>query len=357
MENELENNVTEELEQQITEIVGEERIYMTHVDAEVNPPQVTEIMEQEYTSIPEVEAEVNQRRITGKKIKEASSSATQLKININMVKREKGEAYTDYKNRRVPEKSSAVGTQLCTEKCRLKCNNSFADADRNSLFKQYYSLPTTDEKNVYLFGCLKPFDVKQPSSTNAVRQKSFRYFVTLDGKSKQVCKSAFLKLFNVGRKKLERIRNQISQGQAIPAKDKRGRHMTRKNQTPNEQLDIVRQHIKSFPAEMLHYSRNKNEHRLYLSPMLSINKMYELFKNQCFEQNLQCVKNNRYRQIFVSEFNFGFGSPKSDTCKVCDSNRNKDEQVRRYKAAFEEHIDRDLGLSKKLSGKLKIFIQ
>ena len=260
-----------------------------------------------------------------------------------MLKREKGEAYTDYKNRRVPEKSSAIGIQLCTEKCRLKCNNNFSDADRNTLFNKYYSLCTTDEKNVYLFGCLKPFDVKQPSRTNAVRQKSFRYFITLDGKSKQVCKSAFLKLFNIGRKKLERIRNQISQGQPIPTKDKRGRHMTRKNQTPKEQLDIVRQHIKSFPAEMSHYSRNKNEHRLYLSPTLSINKMYELYKNQCSEKNLEYVTNSRYRKIFVSEFNLGFGSPKSDTCKVCDSKESNDEHVERYKAAFEEQKrDRNL---------------
>ncbi|CAG9832345.1 unnamed protein product [Diabrotica balteata] len=95
-------------------------------------------------------------------------------------------------------------------------------------------------------------------------------------------------------------------------------------------------------SEMSHYSRNKNEHRLYLSPMLSVNKMYELYKNQCSEQNLQFVKNSRYRQIFVSEFNFGFGSPKSDTCKVCDS-KNNDEHVRRYKAAFEEQKkDRNL---------------
>lgn len=52
--------------------------------------------------------------------------------------------------------------------------------------------------------------------------------------------------------------------------------------------------------------------------------------------------NNRYRQIFVFEFNFGFGSPKSDTCKVCDSNENNDEHVRRYKTSFAEQKERNL---------------
>ncbi|CAG9773429.1 unnamed protein product [Ceutorhynchus assimilis] len=307
---------------------------------EAEEQQIIEMEEE--INIPDVGVEVNQR-INEKKARKLQAQPKNWKRNVNMLNREQGKAYTDYKNRHVPEKSSAVGIQLCTEKCRLKCNSNFDDADRNTLFNQYYSLPTSDEKNVYLFGCMKPFDVKQPSGINAIRQKSFRYFITLDGKSKQVCKSAFLKLLNVGRKKLELIRNQISQGQALPHKDQRGRHINGKNQTPNDQLDVVRQHIKSFPADMSHYSRTKNEHRLYLSPMLSINKMYDLYKNHCSEQNLPFVKNSRYRKIFVSEFNFGFGSPKSDTCKVCDCKENTDEHVRRYKAAFaEQKKDRNL---------------
>ena len=69
-----------------------------------------------------------------------NSRAQNWKRKINILRREKGEAYTDYKNRRVPEKSSAIGIQLCTEKCRLKCNNNFSDADRNTLFMKKTSI-------------------------------------------------------------------------------------------------------------------------------------------------------------------------------------------------------------------------
>lgn len=133
--------------------------------------------------------------------------------------------------------------------------------------------------------------MKQPSFRNAVRRKSFKYFLTLEGKSHQVCKKAFLQLLNIGIKKLDLIRNQISEGKCRPHKDSRGRHDNRPNKTPNEDLDIIREHIKSFPAETSHYSRNKNESRLYLPPLLSINKMYELYKRQCVDKNI----------IFVSE--------------------------------------------------------
>lgn len=183
-----------------------------NIDREVGDPQIIgnetrnesdEVKEQQingmerYINIPAVAIEVN-KRIREKKSRKLEAQPKTWKRNINMANREKGKEYTDYKNRRVPEKTSAAGKMLCTEKCRLKCNNNFTEADRITLFNQYYSLPTINEKNVYLFGCFKPFDVKQRTGNIAHRQKSFRYFITLDGKSKQVCKSAFLKLFDVG---------------------------------------------------------------------------------------------------------------------------------------------------------------
>lgn len=190
---------------------------------------------------------------------------------------------------------------------------------------------------------MQPFDVKQPGP-NACRQKSFRYFLKVDGVSKQVCKEALLSLLNIGRKKLDLIRNQITAGNTAPHKDNRGHHYNRPNVTTEENKRIVLGHIKSFPTEMSHYSRNKNSHRLYLSPMLSINKMYDLYKEYCEKNSLTVVTNGMYRKLFVTECNLGFGTPKSDTCKVCDAGESNDEHILKFKAAFEQQKkDRDLG--------------
>ena len=71
--------------------------------------------------------------------------------------------------------------------------------------------------------------------------------------------------------------------------DRRGKHAARPNRTPVNAVAAVRYHIKSFPRQMSHYSRSENPHRRYLSPELSIVKMHQL-----------C-------------------SPRTDTCKTCDS--------------------------------------
>lgn len=53
----------------------------------------------------------------------------------------------------------------------------------------------------------------------------------------------------------------------------------------------------------------------------------------------------RYRHVFVSEFNLGFGCPKSDTCRTCESKEDNDDHVARYKAAFKEQ-DNDRNLAR-----------
>lgn len=254
-------------------------------------------------------------------------------------KKNSGKSYMTYKGIQVPEKLPCTENRLCREKCRLKCNEKFCNETRIRLFEEYYSLEA-NEKNAYLFGILEPFSVKQQSGVEKQRQKSFRYFFTVGGERRQVCKEAVISLLSIGRKKIDLIRNQISAGRSAPKQDERGRHDNRPNQTSDEQRNVVSEHIRSFPSEMSHYSRNKNPNRLYLSPWLSIRKMYELYKEKCADQHIVPVSFAIYRNIFANDFNFGFGSPKTDTCKVCDVEVNE-EHVAKFKKAFEQQkIDR-----------------
>ena len=47
--------------------------------------------------------------------------------------------------------------------------------------------------------------------------------------------------------------------------------------------------------------------------------MYMLYKSWCQDNNTRAVSERTYRDVFNSNFNLGFGSPKSDTCGVCDA--------------------------------------
>ena len=59
--------------------------------------------------------------------------------------------------------------------------------------------------------------------------------------------------------------------------------------------------------------------RMYLPSTLSVNAMYNEYARSCAENNEKAVSGSMYRNIFNTEFNLGFGSPRSDTCGRCET--------------------------------------
>lgn len=250
--------------------------------------------------------------------------------------RQKGEAYTNYKGKRIAAKS--VEENLCPQKCRLKCNEKFTAANRKAIFSQFYKLDI-NAKNALLFGSIKICPVKRMRK-GAVKHKSatFKYVVTVDGKQILVCKNAFASLFCIGKKKIDLLQQSIKGGLPTPNLDKRGQHKNRPHKIDVQVVEYVRQHIALFPAEESHYSRSKNINKKYLSPLLSISKMHKLYREKCALDNVAdtfYVKECTYRNVFVSEFNLSFGHPKSDTCSTCDAGEANAEHVQNYQEAYE----------------------
>jgi len=108
----------------------------------------------------------------------------------------------------------------------------------------------------------------------------------------------------------------IQTGGMFTPPDMRGRHEPH-NKSPNEQLEAVRAHIKSFPAVDHHYSR-ANTNRKFLGCDLNITKMDELYVEDCKAKGLPCVKVGVCRHMFCSEFNLSFHHPKKDDCQKCE---------------------------------------
>lgn len=46
--------------------------------------------------------------------------------------------------------------------------------------------------------------------------------------------------------------------------------------------------------------------------------MHELYKESCDEDRSLPVSSCIYHNIFVINFNLGFGNPRCDTCGICD---------------------------------------
>jgi len=128
------------------------------------------------------------------------------------------------------------------------------------------------------------------------------FYLNKGGISIRVCKLLFLRTYAISNGRLDRaLRAQVKEG-GSPHMDQRGKHAPG-NKTEQAVIDEVKQHIESFPKYRSHYSRQDNPNRKYLSPELSITKMYAMYKASAEKPVSEWV----YRKIFNESFNLSFG--------------------------------------------------
>lgn len=149
-----------------------------------------------------------------------------------------------------------------------------------------------------------------------------------NGEEKTTCKKAFLNLHGITKSRLERLQKHLSNDNGTAPTDRRGKHQNRANRLPENTNAKIREHILSFPKYKSHYSRKDNLHRYYLSPLLSISKLHQLYLEKheseqyaLFLENQPInpvVKYEYFRKFFTENFKIHFGKPKSDTCTKCD---------------------------------------
>lgn len=138
----------------------------------------------------------------------------------------------------------------------------------------------TADFNVHVVEVSRRYGSTTPSSSR--RSNTRTYYVKNQEISTRVCKTAFLRIHCVSNGRVDRaLKGQASRGGCLHT-DQRGRH-TPGNKTNDGVIATVKEHIQSFPHYQSHYSRKDNPHKLYLSPHLSITKMYNLYKDKFVE--------------------------------------------------------------------------
>ncbi|CAH2016527.1 unnamed protein product, partial [Acanthoscelides obtectus] len=185
-----------------------------------------------------------------KKSRKRKSLPKTWKRYENKENKNKGKAYIRkmYKGIDIEAKNPCILKRLCKEKCRLKCDSRFSNEEKVRLFEEHYSLDQ-NAKSAYLFGIMEAYNLKQPSGLHRHHRKSFRYSFKVGGDSRRVCKEAVMPILDVGRKKLDLIRDQVSSGRSAPKRDGRGHHNSRPRRTSEEKRNFVHRHIRSFPSE------------------------------------------------------------------------------------------------------------
>ena len=133
-----------------------------------------------------------------------------------------------------------------------------------------------------------------------------------DGNNHEVCSKTFLSIFCITAARVRSLaaHKRLSNN---PRLERRG---GKRQKLGYEDLkEQIIQHISRFHCVSSHYGRDKTPNKKYLPCNLNVRKMHKSFLEE-YSGTLD-VKYSFYYKIFVTCFNLGFGSPKTDVCSTC----------------------------------------
>lgn len=222
--------------------------------------------------------------------------------------------------------------KTCSEHCNYKCNVNFSIEDRQVIHDAFWKLDPNSKLHFYSkFTKQKTTARKRTNKEVSRRVVSYQYYFQSASEPVQVCKVFFLNTLDISQNRIYYYyREKHNENVGVSKPVVHGKHI--KFQTPESELNKVREHIKQFPVMDSHYCR-ANSLKKYLDPGLSLNKMYNMYKSSIDNP----VKLNIYSKIFNEEFNFSFHHPKKDQCDRCVAFNNSKSPTDGEKKLYENH--------------------
>ncbi|KAJ4436237.1 hypothetical protein ANN_18867 [Periplaneta americana] len=144
---------------------------------------------------------------------------------------------------------------------------------------------------------------KTTESTPKPKTYSYEYYVKVSGETVKVCKTAYINLHSVSKKRVERLQKLLVQDKL--QKDQRGRSAgSRHNVIPGDIFLSIHDFMKSIPVHEVHYSDTK---KYYFTSNLNMKILHNMF----ITKNPQSgVKYDFFVRYMHENFNIGFGQPR-----------------------------------------------
>lgn len=163
---------------------------------------------------------------------------------------------------------------------------------------------------------------KDEHPSESRRSHSFSYCLFMPGGSDvRVCLKTFCNTFAVTPRRVQLLGEKILAGKMDMSEKRGGARHSFSNKTA--WTNKIMEHIASFPTYESHYARVKTPNKRFLSPDLTVSRMYRAFLEKYYAEyqppNKPPVTRQWYNEIFLSKFNLAFARPKVDTCSTCDS--------------------------------------
>lgn len=141
----------------------------------------------------------------------------------------------------------------------------------------------------------------------------------MNGDKVKVCQKSFMSILCISRFRVNRLaRANHDNGKRFV--ERRGG--SRKTYSDEEVDASITEWIKNYKCRESHYGRGKSV-RSYLPPTLTISKMWRSWKNARSENGEKLASISKFKKIFYSRFNLGFGNPRQDVCSFCEQLRMK----------------------------------
>ncbi|KAK6178325.1 hypothetical protein SNE40_013124 [Patella caerulea] len=237
--------------------------------------------------------------------------------------RQAGQAYTGSRGQAIPKRNVKTKKD-CLGSCKFKCCSKVSHSDRQNIFASFWSLNDNEKNHFYSKTIDRAIKSRNRSKSKDKSRRTFSYIYNLyiEDSKIRVCKVFYLSTLDISQRRISYyFENKNDTASSTPmCGDQRGSKT--KDRINQENKDFVREHIQSFPKVESHYCRQSTA-KEYLESDLSITKMYRLYLERCEQDSKESVKEHIYRQIFNTEFNLSFFSPKKDRCDKCEEFRMK----------------------------------
>ncbi|KAJ0174387.1 hypothetical protein K1T71_010533 [Dendrolimus kikuchii] len=254
--------------------------------------------------------------------------------NIRKTKKNSGETYISSQGKNVPSKMCSTENCKCQRACHTKIDNTI----RQNIHLSFWGLGSIERQRDFIVSNVFSTEATVSRVTNSRRKFTLNYSFKVNSQAINVCQPFFLRTLDISDKMVRTALKKARRGVGnIPSPDKRGHH-TPSNKFDENNMKFAHDHIDSFPKVPSHWCR-KDTKKIYLETILNKEKMYELYKQHCLENQKKPIGKTSYKELIL-EKNIGFHKPRKDQCWCNKYEQLTEEEQKEKQEEYEEHVNR-----------------
>lgn len=242
-----------------------------------------------------------------------------------------------------------TGVTVAARKLKERCNSNnckkqnrqcslITEEQRMEIFKMFTDIGNLTSHREFIVRHIEVVDTatKTSGKDQSRREKSRRFFLTVNSQKYRVCKTLFLHTLGITDKTMRTSLAKLSTEGVLQKEGRGGRQSAKVIERDKIIRAAVLNHIQRFPKVEAHYCRASSS-KEYLHPDLTVSKMHNMFLQE-LGPNDEIPSIDFYRKVFRS-LNLSFHRPKKDQCSLCLSYKQGDESCKeKLKDKYNKHF-------------------